>query len=173
MPNFGPGIDQTVTPSAVPQLVFTPVAGLANTLRLYNQGSAAVFVGGVNVSPFNGLPVYPGNRPVEFSNMGSTIYSCANVQAVTAASGTITSASTAGQSSFVAAASVPTSGFSIGQTFIIGKAGAQEVLTIGTVSASFTTIGTTTNAVYAHEAAAPLFTATVFPSQLRVTAGIV
>jgi hypothetical protein len=173
MAYYGPGVDQTLNPTPVPQQVFTPVAGLANTLRLYNQGSSPVFIGGANVSPFNGLPVYPGNRPVEFSNMGSTIYTCSNVQAVTVASGTITSASTAGQNSFVAAASVPTSGFSVGQTFVIGKAGSQEVLTVNTVSASFTTIGTTTNAVYAHEATAPLFTVTVFPSQLRVTAGIV
>lgn len=172
MPNLGAGVDQHVNTAPVPTWVFTPNPSGGASVRLYNEGSQPVYVGGVNVSPFNGLPLFPGSRPLEVQNAQGTVYTCSNVTSG-AVGGTVTSASTAGQQSFVTAASVPTANFSPGATFIIGRAGSQEVLTVNTVSASYTTIGTTSVALYDHAATSPLFSATTTPGQLRVTAGVV
>jgi hypothetical protein len=105
-------------------------------------------------------------------NVLGTIYTCGNIT-VGAVGGTVTSASTAGQNSFVTAASVATANFGVGSTFVLGSAGSQEVLTVNSVSVSFTTIGTTTLALYDHKASSPVFVATALPGQLRVTAGVI
>lgn len=171
MPNLGPGVDQHVNTAPVPTWVFSPTPNAPSTVRLYNEGSQILYVGGVNVSPFNGLPIAPGNKPLEMQNALGTIYTCSNAVAG-AVGGTVTSASTAGQTQFVTAASVATSGFSPGATFILGSAGSQEVLVVNTVSVSFTTIGTTTGALYDHKASSPVYPATSTIGQLRVTAGV-
>lgn len=177
MPNLGAGVDQHVNTAPVPTWVYQPPTFISGSpappaIRLYNEGTQLLYVGGANVSPFNGLPLPPGGRPLEISNAQfGTIYTCSNVLAG-AVGGTVTAASTAGQNSFVAAASVSTTSFAVGSTLVIGRAGSQEVLVIQTISTSYTTIGTTTVALYDHAATSPLFPATTTPGQLRATAGI-
>lgn len=169
MPNLGAGVDQHVNTTPVPTWVFSPSPVGGASVRLYNEGTQPVYVGGVNVSPYNGLPLYPGSRPVEIQNANGTIYTCSAVT-TGAVAGTVTSASTAGQQSFVTGASVTTSG---GAVLVVGRSGSQEVLIVNTVSGSGTTIGTTTAALYDHAATSPLYSATSNVGQLRVTAGVV
>lgn len=171
MPYLGAGVDQQISPLPVPTWIFTPTPGVAGpSVRVYNQGSSVVFVGGANVSPFNGLPIYPGNKPTEFANMPQTLWTCANAVPAGGSSTLSAAAVAAGSTTFTTAAA-PNAGLSAGATFILGTAPAQEVLTVASTSAS-SVITTTTKSLYDHAASSPLSVATVYVSPIRVTAGV-
>jgi hypothetical protein len=176
MPNLGAGVDQHVNTAAVPTWVYQPPANLSGSpyqanVRLFNEGTNIVYVGGANVSPFNGLPLFPNSRPVELNNVSGTLYSCSNVLSGSSVS-TANAAYSANTNSFVTATSVPTANFYVGAPFLIGVPGfGQEVLVISTISTSYTTIGTTTNSLYDHKTGTPIYAATSVSGQLRVTAG--
>src|SRR5580698_5979087 len=133
MPNLGPGNDQHVNTSPTPTWVFTPTPNAPSSVRFYNEGSNVVYVGQSGVTPFNGLPILPGNRPVEFQNVLATLYACSNASAGTV-SATVSAALTAGTNSFTVAS---TTGFGIGTSLIVGNSGkGQEVATVAGTTAT-------------------------------------
>lgn len=169
MPNLGPGNDQHVNPAATPTWVFTPTPNAPSSVRFYNEGNVTVYVGQANVSPYNGLPIPPGNRPVEFQNALSTLYACSS--AVAGASVTTLSAAVvaAGASSFTV---TTTAGFIAGSSLILGNSGkGQEIVSVASTTATVVTLNGTT--LYDHAASSTVSTAVVVPGQLRVTAGVV
>jgi hypothetical protein len=170
MPNLGAGVDQHVNTNPVPTWVFTPnpVGGAA--VRLYNEGSQVVYIGGANVSPYNGLPLYPGSRPLELQNANSTVYSCSNVTGLTSVA-TLSAALNAGVSAFTTASSIAT--IANGATIVLGPSGAgQEVVTVtGSTGGTAYTVSTAT--LYDHKTGGAVYTAVSTPGQLRVTAGVV
>lgn len=169
MPNLGPGVDQHVNPNPIPTWIFTPTPNAAASVRLYNEGSNVVFVGQANVSPYNGMPIYPGNRPVEFQSMLATLYACSNVAPGTVSNTLTAVALTVGTTSFTVGS---TTGFGIGTSLILGNTGkGQEVATVAGTTATAVTVSTAL--LYDHGASETVSTAVVFAGQLRVTAGVV
>jgi hypothetical protein len=169
VPYLGAGVDQTVTPAVTPTWVFTPTAKVTNTLRILNQGNSTIWLGGANVSPFNGFALLPGSRPLELQNAGKTVYLCSDITIGATGSALSTAPVAAGGSSFTVASSV--AGYVAGASFVLGASGSQEVLTIKSVSADGTTIATTTNSLYDHVLSSPMTLVTTFLGQARITAG--
>jgi hypothetical protein len=176
MPNLGAGVDQHVNTTALPTWVYQAPAYISgspvlSSLRLYNEGTNVLFVGGANVSPFNGFPIPPGSKPVEIQNASGTIYTCGNsIVGANTAAGTASAAVAAG------ASSIPVSSYStaitIGSTIIYGagaSAAGYEVLVVSATAA--TTITTSTPLLYDHATAVKFTLATTTIGQLRVTAG--
>ena len=171
MPYLGAGVDQHVNTAPVPTWVFTPNPVGGASVRLYNEGTQLVYVGGVNVSPYNGLPLWPGSRPVEIQNANGTIYTCSNVNLTTTVMTAASSALAAGASSLSTTA-VVASGFAAGTVFVLGAGNAKDVLVVASTAAN-STITFTTNTLYDHVGSSLLTAATSIPGQLRVTAGVV
>jgi len=175
VPNFGPGIDQIITPAVTPTWVFTPTPGAASTVRFYNTSNInPVYVGGPSVTQFTGMPLYPGNRPIELSNANTTMYVSSGVTRNTNATGTLGSASTAGTTAVTLAAIVP-AGLAAGTTILIGStvntSGMEPVVVNSTTASSQLTFATPL--LYDHAASTVVYTATAFPGSVRVTAGVV
>lgn len=137
MPNFPPGTGQSLSPAVTPTWVFTPTPNVKSpSIRLYNPGSTyPVYIGGANVTQFNGMPLYPSNRPVEFQNMPTSIYVCSGATRG-AAGGTLGSASTAGTTTVTLAAAVPAA-LAAGTTVMIGS-------TVNTSSMDVNVVNSTT-----------------------------
>jgi hypothetical protein len=173
MPYLGAGVDQHVNTTPLPTWVFTPNPVGSATVRFYNEGNQPVFIGGANVTPLSGIPLYPGSKPFELQNCNQTVYSCSNL-ILGAALSTTSTAYAAGVTSFTMKATVPT-GLAAGATFpLANTAGTSyyEVLTVAATSAS-SAITTTTASLYDHGSAATFCAITTVPGQLRVTAGVV
>lgn len=172
MPNLGAGVDQHINTTPVPTWVFTPNPVGGATVRLFNEGAGIVYVGGANVTPFSGLPLFPYSKPLELQNISGTVYTCSNVL-VGANLATTSTAYTAGTTAFTMKATVPT-GLAAGATFAIANTAATayyEVLTVASTSAS-SVITTTTGALFDHTSAATFLLCSTTPGQLRVTAGV-
>jgi hypothetical protein len=173
MPNLGAGNDQHVNVSALPTWVFTPTSKLANTLRLYNEGSQPVYIGSSSVTPYNGLQILPGNKPLELSTALQAVYACCGVVSGTAVVNT-TAATSAG--STVLATSAPTTNFAAGTYVSLGATtatspGGFEVLQVSGTTATNITVSTST--LYDHASGATVTVVTPTVAQLRVTAGVV
>ena len=168
MAYLGAGVDQVVNPTTTPQWVFTPTPNAPSSVRFYNLGTSVVYVGQANVSQFNGLPIYPGNRPVEFQNVLTTLYACSGVAAGTNSSTTST-ALTAGTNLFTVGS---TTGYAVGSSLLVGNTGkGQEVVTVAGTTATAVTLAT--NLLYDHSTGSTVSTATASVGQLRITAGVV
>ena len=176
MPNFGAGVDQHVNTTAVPTWVYQAPAYISGSpvtasLRLYNEGTNTVYVGGANVSPLNGFPIPPGSKAVEIQNVSGTIYSCSNsaVGANTAA-GTLSAAMAAGGTVLTVTASYSTS-IIPGATIFLNDAGSGgEYLVVAGTAATSVTVSTA--ALYDHASGSKATVATTTVGQLRVTAGV-
>lgn len=178
MPFLGAGVDQHVNVGPLPTWVFTPNPSAASsTLRLFNEGSQPVYVGGPAVTPQTGLLLPPGCKPVELQNVNSTVYSCGfpipGTTGFTLKSATLY---TAGTNNFTLSASIATTALAAGVSVIVGPSATStgaEVLTISSVATSGGSVisfSTSTFSLFAHDAEA-LTVATCYPSLLRVTAG--
>jgi hypothetical protein len=166
MPNLGPGVPLNYNPAVTPTQVYTPTPNAAATCRIINNGGSTVWVGGANVSKFNGLPLAPGNRPIELQNCPTAVYAAADVSASGAAAVT-NAALAAGVTTFT----VTTTGLAAGPA-ILGNAGAQEVINIASVASS--TVLTLSNATLQdHVTAATVATAVARVSNVTVFAGVV
>ena len=167
--NLGAGVDQHVNPGVTATWVFTPTPSASATVRLYNEGSQPVYVGQVNVTPYNGLPLFPNNRPIELVNINQNVYACSGV-AVTTTGNTIQS-STAGTLVFTMGT---TTSFPAGTVMVVGSTlntSSLETFTVSGTTATAVTVSTA--ALYDHAAGTTVRTATAIPAQLRVTAGVV
>lgn len=174
MPNLGAGVDQHVNTSPTPTWVFTPNPVGGASVRLYNEGSQPVYVGGPSVSPSNGLPLFPGGRPLELQNVSGTIYSCSNaiVGANTAAATISSNGATAGSTVLAVGAAFSTQIVAGTNMIFSGPAGVgSQVVTVVGTAASALTISTAL--LYDLRTAATGTVCTSTPGQLRVTAGVV
>ena len=166
MPNLGPGVPNNVNPLVTPTWVFTPTPLAAATVRISNNSGNTVYIGGSNVSQFNGLPLPPGNRPVELQNCPFTLYTCSGVFG----SGTapVTNAAlAAGVTTFT----VTTTGLAAGPA-ILGNGTAQEVVNIASIASS-TVVTLSVATLMDHVTAATVATAVARPASITVTAGVV
>lgn len=133
MAYFGPGVPNNVNLTPTATLVFTPNPSANSTVRLFNQGSSTIYVGGANVSANSGIPLAPNSR-IELPAMNAPVYAAGNYGPSTASATTLAAASTAGTTAITAAASVPT-----GSTLLIGNGSGTE---FATVTVGGTTVGT-------------------------------
>lgn len=165
MPNLGPGVPQNLNPAITPTWVFTPTPNAPATVRISNNSGNIVYVGGSNVSQFNGLPIPPNSRPIELQNITGQLYAASQVFAA----GTVVTvplAIAAGATSLTAASSTLATG-----PFIFGNSTGQEVV-FGTISSN--SVVTFANAtLYDHAAGSTLATAIARPANITVTAGVV
>jgi hypothetical protein len=171
MPYYGPGIPNNISVTPVATQVFTPTSGAAATCRITNPGPGTAYIGGVGVTPFNGLPVLPGNRPVQLQNVNASLYACSGVVSV-GALGTLAGASTAGSLLFT----VATAGVTAGTYIRLGNGSAMEYLSVASVTGAGTpwTATTSTGSLYDHAASCTVAT-NVVPAgnTLTVSAGVV
>lgn len=156
---------------AVPTWIFTPNSSAASNLQLTNLGSSILYIGQSGVTPNTGIPLNPGQKPIELFNVTQTLYACSRTSPGTAAATASTSASvTVGTTSWTVAsggmANIP-----VGTYFLVGAGTSQEVLKVAT-SASTTTITTTTGTLFEHYASEVFTTATYTVGQLRVSPGV-
>jgi uncharacterized metal-binding protein len=174
MPNFGPGVDQHVNPAVTPTWVFTPTPSVpASTVRIFNEGGNAVYVGGFDVTPFNGLQLLPNNRPIELVNASQTVYTCSGVS-IAGTTTTITSAVAAGSTVLTNTGTFPTAMTAAGSVLVVGNTGkGQEVLVVAGAPSPATSLTVSTTTLYDHAVSVTVQTATALPAQVRVTAGVV
>jgi hypothetical protein len=172
MPNLGAGVDQHVNTTATPTWVFSPNPVGGATVRLYNEGSQPVYVGGSNVTPLNGLPLFPGGRPMELQGVNSTVYTCSN-----SAVGANTAAATLGTGGI---ATVGTTKLTVttanashvgGAVLLLGTGTNVEPTVVLSVASTVYTLSNPT--LYYHPVGDVMTLATSIPGQLRVTAGVV
>jgi hypothetical protein len=170
MPNLGAGVDQHVNTGVAPTWVFTPNPSGGSALRLYNEGSQLVYVGGPNVTPLNGLPLFPGGRPVELQNITGTVYTCSN-----SAVGNNTAAATLGTGGIATVGTTlltvttMNSSFAPGTTLQLGTATNREYVVVASTASTVVTLSNPT--LYYHAVADVMTLATTTVGQLRVTAG--
>ena len=176
MPNLGAGVDQHVNTAAVPTWVYNAPAYVAGsnfqaTLRLYNEGTNTIFVGGANVTPFNGFPIPPGSKPVEIQNVTGTVYTCSN----SFVTGSATAAATLGTGTGIATVGTTkltvttAAGIQAGQSIIIGTASNVEPAVVLSIATTVITLANPT--LYYHAVGDVMTVATTTIGQLRVTAG--
>lgn len=174
MPYLGPGVGQTIQPTALPTWVFTPTPGQAATVRITNNSANIVYLGGSNVSQYNGLPLPPGNRPVELQNCPFTVYTAA-AAFPSGNNTTISGSQVQGVSAFTAAAGT---GLYAGGTLQVGNGTNLEYVVVSTIvnlggTTGTSTVTTTTPFLYDHAASSTVSTVTVRPGNVTVSAGIV
>jgi hypothetical protein len=170
MPTLPPGSANVVNATPVAAVAFVPNPSATATVRFANLGNGTMYVGGIGVTPFNGLPVPPGNRPVELQNISGTLYTCCGVNSV-ASTGTLSAANAAGATSWTVATAAPTV-----STYIrVGNGNSAEYLYVTAVTGAVTpwTATTSTASIYDHASGATV--ATVVSAQLgpiSVQAGV-
>lgn len=172
MPNFPPGTPNNVSVTPVPLQVFTPTPGVQASCRLYNPGPGTAYVGGANVSPSNGLPIPPGNRPVELQNINVNLYACSGNNGQAATNGTLTGAAPAGVTLLTVATAAVTA-----NTYIrVGNGTGTEYLYVASVTGSSTpwTATTSSATLYDHATGVTVATGVIAASTpLSVQAGVV
>jgi predicted RecA/RadA family phage recombinase len=172
MPNFGPGIPNNVNLSYTPTWLFTPSNSATNNVRLANIGRNTVYVGQADVTVNTGMPLLPGGKPVEITNVLNSLYAISAYQ-VGALIGTITTAATAGSTTQIfasgAVAQLP-----VGTQFMIGSTiytSNQEVLNVS-ASIGTTTVGTSSAAQFAHGTVDNIYLVTPSYGQISVIGGV-
>lgn len=173
MPNFPPGTPQSLAPAVTPTQVsnLNPSAKYPS-VRFFNTSTVnPVYIGGPAVSQFNGMPLYPGNRPIQLQDGGASMYVCSGATRG-AASGTLGSASTAGTTTVTLSTTVPTS-LAAGTTVMIGS-------TANTSSFDVNVVATTTASsaltfasplLYDHATSTVVYAATANIGSISITQG--
>jgi hypothetical protein len=138
VPYFGSGVDNSVNLTPVPTLVFTPNPGANSTVRMVNQGTSNVYVGGPNVSALSGLLVAPAGR-VELPVMNAKVYASGGYNPSTLSATTVSSALTAGTTAFTVGSAT---GLSTGATLMIGNTPGQEFVTVAGFATTSVTAAT-------------------------------
>jgi hypothetical protein len=170
VPTFNPGVEQHVNLGPTPTWIFTANTSATNTLRLTNEGSNVLYVGGAGVTPSNGMPVYPNARSVELSGVTATMYGCSVTVGATSV-GTLAAALSAGSTAFTVGSSIST--ITAGTIVLLGAGNNAEPVSVKSTGGATTTtftLGTATN--YDHGASSSVSTTTLAIGQLRVTQGV-
>jgi hypothetical protein len=169
--NLGPGVPANTSVTPIPTLVFTPTPSVPATCRFYNSGSSVVYIGGANVSPVNGFPILPGNRPVELQNVNVNLYACSGVAQVnTSGHATLSALNAAGSTTFTVATAAPTA-----STYVqLGSGTSLEYLFVSSFTGSGTpwTVTTSTASLYDHISGSTMATVVATPNPLNVSAGV-
>lgn len=173
MPNFPPGTPSSVNPAVTPTWIFTPTPNVTGpSVRIYNPGRNTVYVGGSQLTQNNGLPIPPGNRPVELQNIPFTLYALSGVTIGTQAATAAASALTVGTTAITLTATVPTS-LAAGTTIIVGTTvgtGWEAQVVNSTTASSQITFANPL--VQDHNVSAPIFLATPLAAQVIVSPGV-
>ena len=171
MPNLPPGTPQSVNVIVTPTWIFTPNTSAANTIRVVNTGQYPVYVGGLGCTQANGFPVPAGSRPLELQNVTGTLYASGSLT-VGASVSTTNAAYTAGTTSIVTSSSVTTSA---GSVLVVGNTAhtGWEPVVISAISASGTTVTTSSGLLQDHGSGQIVYAATAQPGQVSVAAGVV
>ena len=142
---------------------------MRSTLTVTNNGTTPVYVGGVNVSQFNGVGVPPGTS-LHMQSVTAATYAASPV-ALTGTNYTTSSSALSAGATVVTLAAAQTFATS-GQYFVIGSGNALEVVqaSTGFTGSSFTL---STATLYDHRASCTVSTATLVPGQLTFLAGVV
>src|SRR5580698_2114842 len=134
MPTLPPGTANYANLTFTPTWIFTPNTSASNNVRLWNNGSNIVYVGQSNVTQGTGLPIPPGGKPIELSNVTSTLYAISAYQLGTLL-GTVSTSATAGTSTLIWTSTVPTHNLPVAATFMVGSTANtanQEILAVAT-----------------------------------------
>lgn len=155
---------------AAPALVITaPAATYTSAYFVQNLGAWPVYIGGIGVTPQNGIQLQQNNT-IDITGMFGSVYACTGYQ--TTSTSSTASVSTTANTSQINIGSL--TNFATGSTFVVGVIGKP-----GSESAAVATIvGTTavTTAVplqYAHAAGEAVTLVTSQPSNLSVAAGVI
>lgn len=168
MPNFPPGSPNNVSVTPINALVFTPTPGVQASVRLWNPGTSTVYVGVAGLTPANGLPILPGNRPIELQNINVPLYACSGVSSL-GAPGTVATATAAGVTSLTVATVAPTA-----NTYLkYGNGSSVEYVLVSAVAGAASPWTATTSATLLdHGANSTAATAVAVPGPLSVQAGV-
>ena len=175
MPYIGQGVNPSLNPGVTPTFIFSPNGSATCNLRLSNSGNYPVYVGGANVSQFNGFPIPPGSRPVEIQNAGAiasggALYAAAQVFA-SGPSVVTNSAVSGGVTSFT----VTTTGLTANTLpfpVILGNSPGQEVVFCTALTGN-TVLTLSQKTTYDHATGCTVATAVGQYSVLNVTSGVV
>jgi hypothetical protein len=172
MPTFPPGTDQSVNPTVTPTWIFTPASNVTNNLRLTNTGRYPVYVGASQLTQNNSLAIPAGSKPVEMNGVSQTLYALAGVGVPVVAATMSASGVTVGSTAITLTAAVP-SGLAAGTTIIVGSTAGSgwEAQIVNSTTAS-SQITFANPLVQDHVGSGVIYTATMLPGQLRVTAGV-
>jgi hypothetical protein len=172
MPNLGPGSANAVSPAVNATWIFTPTPSVTASVSIYNNGNHTVYVGKAGVNQADGFPLAPGNKPLRLQNIGYSLYAVSDVTVGSSVS-TLNATYTAGTTTIVTGASVATSAAAAGSVLIIGNTAntGWEAVVVGTVSTSYTTIGTTA-LISDHATGQVVYAGTALPCSLVAQAGV-
>ena len=170
-PNLPAGTPNLVSPAVTPTWAFTPNTSATNTIQVANTGRYPVYVGGLGCCAANGFPVAPGSTPLRLQNVTTTVYASSSV-AVGSSVSTLNAAYTAGTTSIVTASSIATSA---GSVLVVGSTvnTGWEPVVVSAISASGTTVTTSSGLLMDHGSGQPVYSATALLGQIQVTAGVV
>ncbi len=174
MPTLPPGTPNNVNLTYTPTWLFTPSTSATNTVRLFNNGRNTVYVGQADVTVNTGLPIMPGSKPVELSNVTQSLYAISTYSVGTLL-GTVQTASTAGATTMTFSSTVPSANLPVGTQFMIGSTintSNQEVLNVAG-STSTTVLTTSTGAAFAHDTTNVVYAVAPTYGQLAVQGGVV
>lgn len=172
--NLGPGVPNNVNLTYTPTWLFTPSTYATSNVRIVNNGRNIAYLGQANVTFQTGMPILPGSRPLDLTNVLSSLYAVSSVQQGTLL-GTVQTALTAGTTTFTFSSTVPSANLPVGTQFIIGSTTStanQEVLSVAG-STSTTVLTTTTAAAFAHDTTNVVYGCTPTYGQLSVFGGVV
>lgn len=161
MAYFGPGVPNNVNLTPTATLVFTPNPAANSTVRIVNQGTSTVYVGGANVSAVSGIPLAPTAR-IELPVMNTPVYAAGTYGPSTATATSLATATTVGTTAITTAASVPS-----GATLMIGNGTGVE---FAVTTSGGTTVGTAP-LLYDHASGATVKYVTPIVGLLQVQGG--
>ena len=174
MVQLPPGSANPVSLPVYSTWVFTPNpnSGSINSVSIWNTGSNTAYIGRSGVKQQGGFPIAPGNRPVRLQNINYALYAACDVNIGTLA-GTVSGALTAGSTTLVTAASVPTATAAVGSVLVIGSTvnSAWEAVVISTIGTNYTTFGTSAMA-NDHNTTQLIYAGTAMPTSVVVQAGM-
>jgi hypothetical protein len=174
MVNLPPGSPNNVNLTFTPTWLFTPSTNATNNVRLWNNGRNTVYVGQADVTVNTGLPIPPGQKPVELTNVLQSLYAISTYSIGTLL-GTVQTAATAGSTSLTFSSTVPVSTLGVGGIFMIGSTSAtsnQEALSVAATTAT-TVLTTSTATAFAHDTTNVVYGVNATYGQLTVQSGVV
>jgi hypothetical protein len=170
MPYLGPGVAANPSLTPISTLVFTPTPSVQASCRFVNTGTSTVYIGtSTAVTPGNGFPLPPGNRPLELQNVNVSLYACSSITS-TAAPGTVSTATVAGVTGLTVATVNPGAAAYVKY----GNGSAVEYVQVnGAITGSGPWTVPVTATILDHGANSTAATVTFAASPLTVQAGVV
>jgi hypothetical protein len=171
-PNLPPGTGNLVNPAVTPTWAFTPNTSATATVRIVNTGRNTVYVGGPQVTQNNGMPVPANSKPVELIGVTSTLYCLSGVGGLAVAATMSSSGVTVGSTAITLSTTVPTS-LAAGTTIVVGSTAGTgwEAQVVNSTTAS-SQITFANPLVQDHVGSGVIYTANAAPGQVQFVAGV-